>query len=56
MNANPKFLAATAQVDEAAVAPLPASRKVYVSGTRPDLRVPMRFAGIDVATENAPDI
>ena len=42
MNANPKFLAATAQVDEAAVAPLPASRKVYVSGTRPDLRVPMR--------------
>jgi phosphomethylpyrimidine synthase len=42
MNANPKFIAATAQVDEAAVAPLPASRKVYVSGTRPDLRVPMR--------------
>ncbi|HTM59270.1 MAG TPA: phosphomethylpyrimidine synthase ThiC [Burkholderiales bacterium] len=42
MNANPKFLAATAQVDEAAVEPLPASRKVYVTGTRPDLRVPMR--------------
>jgi len=42
MNANPKFLAATAHVDEAAVQPLPASRKVYVTGTRPDLRVPMR--------------
>src|SRR5436190_6803183 len=42
MNANPKFLAATAQVDRAAVEPLPASRKVYVAGTRPDLRVPMR--------------
>jgi len=42
MNANPKFLAATAHVDEAAVKPLPNSRKVYVTGTRPDIRVPMR--------------
>jgi phosphomethylpyrimidine synthase len=38
MNANPKFLAATAQVDEAAVQPLPNSRKVYVGA----LGVPMR--------------
>jgi len=38
MNANPKFLAATARVDEAAVLPLPGSRKVYVG----ELRVPMR--------------
>ncbi len=42
MNANPQFLAATAQVDEAAVQPLPNSRKIYVDGGRPDLRVPMR--------------
>jgi len=42
MNANPKFLAATAQVDSAAVAPLPKSRKVYVTGSRPDIRVPFR--------------
>ncbi len=42
MNANPKFLSATAHVDAAAVKPLPASRKVYVEGSRPDLRVPMR--------------
>ena len=42
MNANPKFLAATAQVDEAAIRPLPASRKVYVTGTRSDLRIPLR--------------
>jgi len=42
MNANPKFMAATAHVDEAAVQPLPNSRKVYVSGSRPDIRVPMR--------------
>src|SRR5882672_4753815 len=42
MNANPKFIAATAHVDDAAVKPLPNSRKVYVEGSRPDLRVPMR--------------
>jgi phosphomethylpyrimidine synthase len=42
MNATPKFLAASAHVDAAAVAPLPRSRKVYVAGSRPDLRVPMR--------------
>ena len=42
MNANPKFLAATAEVDSAAVAPLPKSRKVYETGSRPDIRVPFR--------------
>ncbi len=42
MNANPKFLAATAQVDEAAVKSLPNSKKVFVTGSRPDIRVPMR--------------
>ncbi|HKA38292.1 MAG TPA: phosphomethylpyrimidine synthase ThiC [Burkholderiales bacterium] len=42
MNANPKFLSATAHVDDAAVKPLPNSRKVYVTGSRPDVRVPMR--------------
>ncbi|MBE0625127.1 MAG: phosphomethylpyrimidine synthase ThiC [Burkholderiales bacterium] len=42
MNANPKFIAASAHVDEAAVRPLPNSRKVYVQGSRPDIRVPMR--------------
>jgi len=42
MNANPKFLSATAHVDEAAVKALPNSRKVYVEGSRPDIRVPMR--------------
>ena len=38
MNANPKFLAATAHVDDAAVQPLPDSRKVYLG----ELKVPMR--------------
>ncbi len=42
MNANPKFLNQAAHVDEAAIKPLPNSRKVYVAGSRPDIRVPMR--------------
>ena len=42
MNANPQFLAATATVDEAAIQPLTNSIKIYVSGSRPDIRVPMR--------------
>ena len=42
MNANPKFLSATALVDAAAIAPLPNSRKVYIQGSRPDIQVPMR--------------
>ncbi len=42
MNANDPFYALNAQVDAAAVAPLPSSRKIHVPGSRPDLRVPMR--------------
>ncbi|HST02658.1 MAG TPA: phosphomethylpyrimidine synthase ThiC, partial [Usitatibacter sp.] len=42
MNAHPKFIATSAHVDEAAVQPLPRSRKVYVEGSRPGVRVPMR--------------
>ena len=42
MNANDQFFARDAHVDDAAVQPLPNSRKIYVEGSRPDLRVPMR--------------
>jgi phosphomethylpyrimidine synthase len=42
MNATDKFLAQEAHVDEAAIAALPNSHKVYVAGTRADVRVPMR--------------
>lgn len=43
MNANEKFIAADAHVDQAAIQPLPNSRKFYVpTGSRADLRVPMR--------------
>ena len=42
MNANDKFYARDAHVDSAAVTPLPNSRKIYVEGSRADIRVPMR--------------
>ncbi|MFZ5538227.1 MAG: phosphomethylpyrimidine synthase ThiC [Pseudomonadota bacterium] len=42
MNARQPFRAVEAHVDEAAIAPLPKSRKIYVEGSRPDIRVPMR--------------
>jgi phosphomethylpyrimidine synthase len=37
-----QFTAATAHVDDAAIQPLPNSKKIYVEGSRPDIRVPMR--------------
>jgi len=52
MNANAQFLAEQAEVDSAAVAPLPNSRKIYVTGSRADLRVPMRE--ISLSGDNAP--
>jgi phosphomethylpyrimidine synthase len=42
VNAPDQFIAQSATVDEAAIAPLPGSRKVYIPGSRPDLMVPMR--------------
>jgi phosphomethylpyrimidine synthase len=42
MNAKDNFIAARAHVDEAAIQPLPNSKKIYVVGSRPDIRVPMR--------------
>jgi len=37
-----QYLSNTAQVDEQSIQPFPNSRKVYVPGSRPDIRVPMR--------------
>ena len=43
MSANPKhFLKSTAPLSADAMAPYPASRKIYVPGSRPDIRVGMR--------------
>jgi len=50
--ANPSPLSRSAQVDPHSVAPLPGSSKVYVQGSRPDLRVPMREIALSqTATE-----
>lgn len=38
----PSFMATAASVDPAAIQPLPNSRKIYQTGSRPDLRVPFR--------------
>lgn len=37
-----KMLRESAEVDAASVQPLPNSHKIYLTGTRPDIRVPMR--------------
>jgi phosphomethylpyrimidine synthase len=43
MNAQPNDLARAAQeLSEAVTRPIPGSRKIYVQGNRPDLRVPLR--------------
>ncbi|KAA0892983.1 phosphomethylpyrimidine synthase ThiC [Pusillimonas sp. ANT_WB101] len=42
MKSNSTFSALDATVDTAAITPLPCSHKVYVTGSRPDLRVPFR--------------
>ncbi|MDP1924117.1 MAG: phosphomethylpyrimidine synthase ThiC [Thiobacillus sp.] len=52
MNATPKFLAADAHVDALAVQPLPNSRKIYVEGSTPDIRVPMREISQDDTPTN----
>ncbi|MCM5704974.1 phosphomethylpyrimidine synthase ThiC [Larsenimonas salina] len=38
----PQFLSESARVDEAAIQPLPASRKTYLQGSRADIQVPFR--------------
>ncbi|HEV8260540.1 MAG TPA: phosphomethylpyrimidine synthase ThiC [Burkholderiales bacterium] len=51
MNA-PVNLNEAMKVDQAAIQPLPNSRKIYVAGSRPDLRVPMReIAQADTPTQ-----
>ncbi len=42
MNAKERFSASAARADETVVQPPPNSRKVYLPGSRPDIRVPMR--------------
>ncbi|KIL04013.1 thiamine biosynthesis protein ThiC [Stutzerimonas stutzeri] len=43
-----KNLSESAQVDQQSIQPFPRSHKVYVQGSRPDIRVPMREISLDV--------
>ncbi|MDH5189995.1 MAG: phosphomethylpyrimidine synthase ThiC [Gammaproteobacteria bacterium] len=54
MSANPEdFLSRTARINKAAIEPFPNSKKIYVSGSRPDVRVPMREITLsDTQTSN----
>ena len=49
------LLRETAQVDAAAVEPLPGSSKIYVEGSRSDLRVPMREIKLTATPVQDPD-
>ena len=42
VQAHQTFKAVNAEVDQAAIQPLPNSHKIYISAPRPDIRVPMR--------------
>lgn len=44
---NNTVLSQTAEVDKDSVQPFPKSRKVYIEGSRPDIRVPMREISLD---------
>ncbi|MGP0173228.1 phosphomethylpyrimidine synthase ThiC [Pseudomonas sp. NCHU5208] len=43
-----RHLSESAQVDQQSVQPFPRSQKIYVQGSRPDIRVPMREISLDV--------
>ncbi|MDO6785835.1 phosphomethylpyrimidine synthase ThiC [Neptunomonas phycophila] len=45
---NNRQLSQSAQVDNASVQPFPKSRKVYIEGSRADIRVPMREISLDI--------
>ncbi len=43
-----QFVSGNAKVDEASVKPFPRSEKIYVTGSRPDIQVPMRQISLDL--------
>ena len=48
MRAEQQNLSESAQVDQGSIQPFPRSQKIYVQGSRPDIRVPMREISLDV--------
>ena len=51
------FLSETAKVDEASIQPFPNSKKIFVEGSSPDIRVPMREISLaDTVTDKGREI
>ncbi len=48
MRVEQQNLSESAQVDQQSIQPFPRSQKIYVQGSRPDIRVPMREISLDV--------
>ncbi|UNG21066.1 phosphomethylpyrimidine synthase ThiC [Stutzerimonas zhaodongensis] len=48
MRAEQQNLSESAQVDQGSIQPFPRSQKIYVQGSRSDIRVPMREISLDV--------
>lgn len=48
MRAEQQLLSESAQVDQQSIQPFPRSQKIYVQGSRPDIRVPMREISLDI--------
>ncbi|WP_188152443.1 phosphomethylpyrimidine synthase ThiC [Teredinibacter waterburyi] len=44
---NDTYLSQTAEVDASSIKPFPRSEKIYIQGSRPDIRVPMREISLD---------
>jgi phosphomethylpyrimidine synthase len=47
-NLNTANLSDSAQVDQQSIQPFPRSQKIYVQGSRADIRVPMREISLDI--------
>ncbi len=47
-SSNASHLSESAQVDQQSVQPFTNSEKIYVQGSRPDIRVPMRQISLDI--------
>ncbi len=53
MSAIPEeFLSKTAKINDASIQPFPKSEKIYVTGSRPDIRVPMREISVSDTPTN----
>ena len=56
MNAIPeKILGETAKINDASIQPFPNSKKIHITGSRPDIKVPMREIALGATPIQNPD-